>query len=324
MSRIDLQNIYGKGDRKKGETIVRDVDKANNTFQSPARWPTPQYAVNNVKLLKKKFNIDFITIEDENMTSNLKWTEEFCNLYIKEGLNKTVKWGTLGDAPSVAVKPQILKMMKDAGCTYISFGFESASNKVLNEDIKKGQTRKHLEITIDEIRKVGLRPLATFMIGNPNEDINDLMETLEFWLEYNIEVDPFICTPFVGSPIFYDNKDRILEQYDERLKLAKNNSDIDQQTIKNWKLDALDKFMSECGEATAYTATVSKNFTISELYSIKRFMYTKDTERLLRMSHERFEQTGLKQWDHDEKWNKYCNICKAKEELSPQIKIKSN
>ena len=324
MSRIDLQNIYGKGDRKKGELIVREVDKKNNTFQVPARWPSPQYAVNNVKLLKEKYNIDFVTIEDENMTSNLKWTREFCDLYIKEGLHKTVKWGTLGDAPSVAVKPEILKFMKDAGCTYISFGFESASNKVLNEDIKKGQTREHLEKTIKEIRKIGLRPLATFMIGNATEDINDLMETLEFWIEYNIEVDPFICTPFVGSPIFYENKDEILQQYDERLKLTKDNPNIDQQTIKKWKLSALDKFMSECGDATTYTATVSKNFSISELFSIKRFMYTKDTKRLLQMAHERFEQTGLKQWDHDKKWKKYCGICKAKEELTPKIQIYSN
>jgi len=62
------------------------------------------------------------------MTSNLKWTKEFCELYIKEGLPESVPWGTLGDAPSVAVKPEIVKIMKEAGCAYISFGFESASN----------------------------------------------------------------------------------------------------------------------------------------------------------------------------------------------------
>ena len=33
MSRIDLQNIYGDGDRKKGEKLVRISDKANDTFQ---------------------------------------------------------------------------------------------------------------------------------------------------------------------------------------------------------------------------------------------------------------------------------------------------
>ena len=39
MSRIDLQNIYGDGDRKEGEKLVRVSDKENDTFQLPARWP---------------------------------------------------------------------------------------------------------------------------------------------------------------------------------------------------------------------------------------------------------------------------------------------
>ena len=36
---------------------------------------------------------------------------------------------------------------------------------------------------------------------------NDLMETVDFWIQNGAEIDPFICTPYVGSPIFYDNKD---------------------------------------------------------------------------------------------------------------------
>ena len=66
-------------------------------------------SVDNIKLLKEKYNIDFFMAVDENMTSNLKWTKEFCNLYVKEGLDNIVKWGTLGDAPSVAVKPEIIE-----------------------------------------------------------------------------------------------------------------------------------------------------------------------------------------------------------------------
>jgi anaerobic magnesium-protoporphyrin IX monomethyl ester cyclase len=52
MSRIDLQNIYGNGDVRRGEEKVRIVDKANDTFQLPARWPSPEYAVENIKFLR--------------------------------------------------------------------------------------------------------------------------------------------------------------------------------------------------------------------------------------------------------------------------------
>jgi len=325
MSRIDLQNIYGEGNRAVGEKLVRISDKENNTFQLPARWPDPSYAVENIKLLVEKYDVDFISILDENMTSNLKWTKEFCSLYVEEGLDKTVKWGTLGDAPSVAVQPSIVKTLKEAGCTYISFGFESASNKVLNEDIKKGQLRIHLQKTVDTLLEAKLTPLTTFMIGNPHENIDDLMETLDFWIQNGIEVDPFICTPYVGSPIFYDNRDFIYQQYDERLKLVLGGKySVNDDTIKQWKLRALDKFMSDCGDALQYTATVSTYFTIGELYALKNFMYKHDTRRLLQMAHQRFDQTKLEQWKHSDKWNKYCEVCKADSELQDTIMISTN
>jgi len=321
MSRIDLQNIYGEGDRKSGEKLVRITDKENDTFQLPARWPSPQYAIDNVKLLKEKYDVDFVSIMDENMTSNLKWTKEFCELYVKEGLTESVPWGTLGDAPSVAVKPEIIKIMKDAGCAYISFGFESASDKVLNEDIQKGQLRSHLQKTLEAVKKEKMTPLTTFMIGNPHENIDDLMETVDFWIQNGAEIDPFICTPYVGSPIFYEYKDYILEQYDERLKLVNNGKNFDENLVQKWKLSALDKFMSECGDAFQYTATVSQYFTIPDLFAIKNFMHRHDTARLLKMAHQRYEETGKEQWKHSSKWEKYCTVCKAKNEIIQLVEI---
>ena len=316
MSRIDLQNIYGEGDRAEGEKLVRVSDKKNDTFQLPARWPTPEYAIDNIKLLKEKFDVDFVTIVDENMTSNLKWTKEFCKLFLDEGLIETMKWGTLGDAPSVATKPELLKIMRDSGCSYISFGFESASDKVLKEDIQKGQTRAHLQKTVDTIKEVGMTPITTFMIGNPHEDINDLLETLDFWIQNNVTIDPFICTPYVGSPIFYDNKDFILQQYDPKLKLIDDGKyTLSNDILKKMKLDALDKFMKDCGDALQYTATVSQYFKIPELFALKQFMYKHDYKRMLEWAHQRFEETGAKQWKVSEKWRKYDPIYKAESEL---------
>ncbi len=165
-----------------------------------------------------------------------------------------------------------------------------------------------------------MTPITTFMIGNMHENINDLMETTDFWIQNGAEIDPFICTPYVGSPIFYDNKDFLLQQYDTKLKLiAERKVKVDEKTLQKWKLSALDKFMKECGDATKYTATVSQYFTIPELFALKEFMYKHDTTRLLQMAHQKYDETGLEQWKHDEKWNKYCEVCKSNEELSLKI-----
>ena len=96
---------------------------------------------------------------------------------------------------------------------------------------------------------------------------------------------------------------------------------IDEQTTRKWRLDALDKFMKESGNATDYTATVSQYFTIPELFALRRFMYKHDARRMLQMAHQRYQQTGLGQSKHDEKWKKYCQICKAKEEITKQITV---
>ena len=149
------------------------------------------------------------------------------------------------------------------------------------------------------------------------------METVDFWIQNGIEVDPFICTPYVGSPLYYDNKNYILNQYDERLKLQEENPTITKEEIKEWQLQALDKFMKDCGDATQYTATVSKNFSIPELYALKQFMYKHDTRRMLQMAHQRYVQTGLEQWNHSEKWKNYCEVCKAKDDVTT-MKIQTN
>ena len=47
-------------------------------------------------------------------------------------------------------------------------------------------------------------------------------------------------------------------------------------------------------------------------------LFTHDAGRLLEMAHEMHDKTRLDQWKHSKKWEKYCKICKAKEELLSQ------
>ena len=85
--------------------------------------------------------------------------------------------------------------------------------------------------------------------------------------------------------------------------------------LKKLRLNALDKFMKECGDAFQYTATVSQYFKIPELFALKHSMYTHDYKRLLEWAHQRYEETGAEQWKVSEKWKKYDPIHKAKTEL---------
>ena len=204
MNRWDQEAMLGK-DR------VKLLDQEAG-FQAVTRFFSARYVVDHALHLYDKYQIDYLCLLDENLTSNNKRVHEFCDLWIKEGLHKKIKLGTSGDSPSINV--DVVKHMKEAGFTFIAIGGESGSDKILKEDIQKGITSADNQRAIDILKQEGISPSMTFMVGNPNEDINDVLETVMFLIKNKATVDPFICTPYPGTKIFMDHKDFILEQFD--------------------------------------------------------------------------------------------------------------
>ena len=307
MNRWDQLAMYG-------DDVVKKMD-VESGFQAIARFYSPQYIVDHVLYLHEKYNIDYICLLDENLTAYPARLHELCDLWIQEGLHKKIKLGTSGDAPSIT--PDIIKHMKEAGFVYVSVGGESGSDKVLLKDIQKGVTVAHNQKAIDVMRANGVEPHMTFMVGNPNEDINDVLETVSFLKKNGAMVNPFICTPYPGTKIFFDNEDFILAQYDERLAIVKNGlaPQIPKETVDKWKNEALEKYLLSLNNATDYSCTVSKHFDFGDLIAIKHFMHTHDIAKLLKLSH-------LRNWPHEDKWKKDCPVCNAKEELTLKIQSK--
>lgn len=301
MNRWDQEAILGK-------EKLRSIDKEFG-FQPVVRFFSPRYIVDQALYLYDKYKIDYICLLDENQTVSPKKVHELCDLWIKEGLHKKIQLGTGGDSPSIT--PEIVKHMKEAGFSFISIGGESGSDKVLREDIKKGVTRDHNQRSIDILKAGGISPAMTFMVGNPNEDINDVLETVDFLVKNRAIVDPFICTPYPGTKIFMDYQDFILEQYDERLALLKKspNPNITQEQIKKWKDEALQKFLLSLNNASDYSCTVSQHFDFADLLAIKYFMAQQDSGKILKLAH-------MRGWPHQQKWNELCPVCEAEKEIA--------
>ena len=291
-----------------GKEKVRELDDEFG-FQQIARFNSPKFVVKHLKFLTEQYNLGYVFIADENLTSNRKRTIELCNLMIKEGLPNKVKWGTAGDAASV--DDDVIALMKKAGCTFISYGGESASDKVLKYDIQKGTTRKNNQDAVDIMKRQGMEPIMTFMLGNPHEDVNDILETTDFFIKNNLSCDPFICTPYPGTKLYLDYEQQILAQFDERLaeikKLPKDA--IDDDLVAKWKDEALDKFLSSLDDADVLSATVSQVFSPHDLLGLKALMFAHDIPKLLKTAHNR-------NWAHSRKWADQCPVCNAKEEIN--------
>ena len=296
-----------------GKEKVRELDDEFG-FQQIARFNSPKFVVKHLKFLTEQYNLGYVFIADENLTSNRKRTIELCNLMIKEGLPNKVKWGTAGDTASV--DDDVIALMKKAGCTFISYGGESASDKVLKYDIQKGTTRKNNQDAVDIMKRQGMEPIMSFMLGNPHEDVNDILETTDFFIKNNLSCDPFICTPYPGTKLYLDYEQQILEQFDERLAEVKNwpEGSIDKELLAQWKEQALDKFLSSLDDADVLSAHVSQVFNHHDLLGLKALMFSHDMPKILKVAH-------MRNWSHDKKWAEHCPVCTAKNEISQLSQI---
>lgn len=77
------------------------------------------------------------------------------------------------------VDEQLLIQMRDAGCYYVNFGIESASQRVLNT-MRKGFTVEQAEELIDLCKKVGVKTKVFFSYGHIGETMDDVQKTFDF------------------------------------------------------------------------------------------------------------------------------------------------
>lgn len=295
-----------------GKEKVRELDR-DFGFQQIARFNSAKYVADHMTFVHEKFGVTYVFLADENLTSNRKRTHELCDLIIERGLHKKIHWGASGD--TATVDDEMIKHMKDAGCTYITFGGESASDKVLKFDIQKGTTSKDNQNAIDIMKRQKMEPIMTFMVGNPNEDVDDVLETTQFFIKNNISAGPFICTPYPGTKLFLDYEKMILSQFDERLRLVNDlpEGTFDKDLISEWKLSAMEKFLVSLDDADVLSAHVSQVFNHVELLGIQSLMLSKDMSGLLRFAH-------IKKMKHATKWNHLCPICSANDDINKKLK----
>jgi len=245
------------------------------TYNRDIRWHSPRYIVNLVKYAKERFGVDFISFLDENlMTMNVsthgKWIPEICELWIKEGLQprcvregiphnpgtcEGVHWG--GTSHATLVRPDVLKLMKEAGCTYLDYGLETFSDRVM-KTIGKGATAKTNENGVKMTVEAGIRPIPNQIIGFPDEFFDSIRDCVEAWERTGIVAYPFFATPYPGSEWYYVYKDRILEQYG----------------------GDLEAFLLDLGDATKITAVISANFNAVELLGLRELMVKRDLKRI--------------------------------------------
>jgi radical SAM superfamily enzyme YgiQ (UPF0313 family) len=177
---------------------------------------TPQNVISEIEYLIKNFGIKSIFFQDWEFMIDQSRVEQLCKLIIEKGLK--FNWGCNGRAPDI--KDDLVKLMKQAGCVRINMGFESGSQKILN-NIKKNITLEQLAWAIKVLKENQLNFSLYTLLGLPGETRASIKETVSFLAQNRVQPSMVsLVIPYFGTELFLQVKNRAGLSWSNIEKLA--------------------------------------------------------------------------------------------------------
>lgn len=140
-----------------------------------------------------------IMFYDNSLTINTEYSK---SLFKKmKGLKK--KFFCNGNLDVLAKDKDLVRLSKEAGCVAWLVGFESVSQKTLDEIGKSTNNVKGYLQAVNNIHENKMTVIGSFMFGFDTDPPDVFAETLKMIKELKIDIADFcILTPFPGTPLF--------------------------------------------------------------------------------------------------------------------------
>ncbi|HAZ10409.1 MAG TPA: hypothetical protein DCY56_04810 [Candidatus Omnitrophica bacterium] len=175
---------------------------AHNIVGRKLRYRSIDNVIEEIKILYEKYGIKEIHIEDDNFTFDLGFAKEFCNRLIKLGLPLT--YSCPNGVRLDRIDIELLSLMKRAGFYNIYVGIESGSPRILKH-MKKNLSLEEIAKKVDLIKEAGLEASGYFILGYPEETMEDMEMTISFARSLKLDWAQFATfIPIPGSDIMKD------------------------------------------------------------------------------------------------------------------------
>jgi anaerobic magnesium-protoporphyrin IX monomethyl ester cyclase len=249
--------------------VVNVAFDRKGSYTRTIRYHSPEYIVKMVKHAYDTYKIDFIAFIDENLMtmdqySGRTFLKDICRLWHEYGLAPKknpdgtwtgVYWG--GTSHASLCTQEILKIMREAGCSQLVYGYESFDQSVMKQ-IGKGATPTNNIRSFFWTLEAGIRPIPNQIIGFPNETFDSLRANMDAWQKLGLVVKPHFATPYPGSEWYTMYREQILKQY---------NGD-------------LERFILDLGDASKSSAVICHNFNAIELVGLRDMMMSFNWRRI--------------------------------------------
>jgi len=171
---------------------------AKTTWTRKFRARSPENVMAEVEEVYRRFGIPNFFISDDLFTLKRKRVMEICTLILEKRL--PITWTCLSRVNTV--DPEMLALMKKAGCYLISYGLESGSQEVLDK-LDKGTTVEQGIAAVEMTRAAGIKVFGSFMIGSPGETPETVEATIKLIRKLKLdEVGLGVTTAYPGTDLF--------------------------------------------------------------------------------------------------------------------------
>jgi radical SAM superfamily enzyme YgiQ (UPF0313 family) len=130
-------------------------------------------------------------------------------MILSRGLN--VRWGM--EARTDRLDRDLITVLHRAGLRSVEVGVESANEQMLSSNLRKAIPKGHQESVIEYCHKLGIRVIANYTLGLPNDTVEGVMETIRYAKKLNTFAIQFtVTTPYPGTQFFRNVQDRIFDR----------------------------------------------------------------------------------------------------------------
>ena len=159
---------------------------------------SPLRMLEELRFLNERFGIVDFVLVDDTFTAQKSSVLEFCKLLEKSQMNLTWHCYTRVDH----VDPEMLRVMKQAGCHQLMFGIESFDDNILTL-IRKGTTVAQGEEAIRMTKDAGIAVRLSMMVGNIGDSPSSLKRSIRRIRRIKPDyINVLIATPGPGTPFF--------------------------------------------------------------------------------------------------------------------------
>ncbi len=166
-------------------------------FGKAYRFRSTENIIEELRCYDPKKNTIFFY--DDNFTANRKRARELLKRMIEEDFN--FQWSTQVRV-DIAKDPELMGLMKKAGCHTVYVGMESVNPESLNS-MKKRQTVEEMTQAMAMFRHYGIHVHGMFIYGFDEDDWHTVKETVKFAKKAKFSSTQFmILTPLPGSEFY--------------------------------------------------------------------------------------------------------------------------